>query len=86
MLAAILTAAGITSHAQYVTIPDTAFVSWLPDNGFDTCLSGNQPDTSCPAVQSATFMTCTYVPIKDLTGIQYFTNLNYLVCGVRIVF
>src|SRR5580704_10770746 len=57
--------------AQYVTIPDTAFVSWLNNNGFAGCMSGNQLDTTCNAVLSDTMMLCYDVPIQDLTGIQY---------------
>ena len=41
---------GATSKAQYVTIPDTAFVSWLQNNGFGGCMSGNQLDTTCGSV------------------------------------
>src|ERR1019366_2552251 len=67
--------------AQYVTIPDTAFVSWLQSNGFAGCMNGNQLDTTCFAVLNATTMNCYAVPIRDLTGVQYFKNLNSLDCS-----
>src|SRR5579871_3923550 len=47
---ALLMVALVNAKAQYVTIPDTAFVSWLQNNGFAGCMSGNQLDTSCNAV------------------------------------
>ncbi len=67
--------------AQYVTIPDTTFVNWLNTNGFAGCLNGNQLDTTCSAVTTATSMSCNAVSIRDLTGIQYFKNLTYLDCS-----
>ncbi len=70
-----------TCEAQhYVTIPDTAFVSWLHGHGYAGCMSGNQLDTTCNAVLTATTMKCYSVPIRDLTGIQYFKNLDTLDC------
>ncbi len=67
--------------AQYVTIPDTSFVSWLNANGYASCLNGNQLDTSCPALLSTINLFCYAVPIRDLTGVQYFKNLNELDCS-----
>ncbi len=71
-----------TCEAQhYVTIPDTAYVTWLQGHGFAGCMSGNQLDTTCNAVVNATIMRCYGVPIRDLTGIQYFKNLTRLDCS-----
>jgi len=67
--------------AQYVTIPDTAFVSWLHNNGYAACMNGNQLDTACNTVLNATSVTCSAVPIRDLTGIRYFKNLSLLDCS-----
>src|SRR5258708_6442582 len=67
--------------AQLVSIPDTAFVSWLQSHGFASCMSGSQLDTTCNAVLNATTMRCYAVPIRDLTGIQYFKNLDTLDCS-----
>jgi len=71
---------GIVS-SQYVTIPDTAFVSWLNANGYSTCLNGNQLDTTCNALLGSEILNCYAVPIRDLTGIQYFKNLYSLDCS-----
>ncbi|HWB64490.1 MAG TPA: hypothetical protein VG603_13320, partial [Chitinophagales bacterium] len=70
-----------TIRAQYVTIPDANFVSWLQSHGFSGCMSGNQLDTSCSTVLSTHGMYCYGVPIRDLTGIQYFKNLDTLDCS-----
>lgn len=66
--------------AQFVTIPDTAFVSWLNQNGFNTCMNGNQLDTTCPALLDSTDLECFGIPIRNLEGIQYFKNLTRLSC------
>ena len=70
-----------TAKAQYVTIPDAAFVSWLQNNGYAGCINGNQLDTTCSTVLNATALSCSGVPIRDLTGIQYFKNLTGLACN-----
>ncbi|HWB62430.1 MAG TPA: hypothetical protein VG603_02885, partial [Chitinophagales bacterium] len=70
-----------TANAQYVTIPDATFVSWLQSHGYAGCMNGNQLDTTCSAVVNATTMNCYAVPIRDLTGIQYFKNLTHLDCS-----
>jgi hypothetical protein len=72
-----------TGKAQYVTIPDTAFVSWLqnPANGFSACMNGNQMDTTCSAIVNATALLCYAHPIRDLTGVQYFKNITRLDCS-----
>jgi uncharacterized repeat protein (TIGR01451 family) len=69
------------AKAQYVTIPDTNFVNWLDTSGYAGCLNGNQLDTTCTAVLNDTIMDCYAVPIRDLTGIQYFKNLQILDCS-----
>jgi Secretion system C-terminal sorting domain len=78
----------ITLHARaqnYVTIPDTGFVKWLNANGYQTCLNGNQLDTTCNLVLSQTYLNVSYTKIADLTGIQYFKNLDSLRCNVDSV-
>jgi len=67
--------------AQYVTIPDATFAQWLHNNGYNACMSGNQLDTTCNAVLNATDMECYGIPIKDLTGVQYFKNLQTIDCS-----
>ncbi len=71
-----------SAHAQNrVTIPDAAFVSWLQANGYSGCLNGNQLDTTCAAVLNATTLEPFAVPIRDLTGVQYFKNITFLDCS-----
>ena len=43
-------------NAQYVTIPDANFVTWLNAHGYSTCMSGNQMDTSCAMVDTSTLL------------------------------
>jgi len=67
-------------RAQYVTIPDTNFVTWLNANGFASCIAGNQLDTTCPAVLDINRIDCNGKNIYDLAGVQYFKNLDTLLC------
>ncbi len=66
--------------AQWVTIPDTAFVSYLQAT-FPACMNGNLMDTTCSGVVNVTQFGCGNRPIKDLTGIEYFDNLQLLDCS-----
>jgi len=65
------------SSAQIVTIPDPNFVTYLQTN-FPTCITGNQLDTECTEVLSATNMDIQSLNIIDMTGVQYFTSLTIL--------
>ena len=67
--------------AQYVTIPDPSFVTWLNGHGFSSCLSGNQLDTTCSAVISTTTIDCSNSSITNLTGVTYFDTLITLKCS-----
>ncbi|MBL0050103.1 MAG: hypothetical protein IPP29_00590 [Bacteroidetes bacterium] len=69
------------TQAQYVTIPDPNFVTWLNANGYAGCMNGNMMDTTCGAVVNATSVDCSYQNISDLTGIEYFDNLDSLKCS-----
>ncbi len=70
-----------TARAQYVTIPDTNFVNWLDTSGYAACMNGNQMDTTCGAILNAQALYCNAVPIRDLTGVQYFKSLYFLNCA-----
>jgi len=83
LLVATLLLAASAAGAQWVTIPDTAFVSWLNNNGCDTCMNGNQMDTTCSAVLSKKIVYCPNKNIVDLTGIQYFDSLITLNCRLN---
>ncbi|MBL0050410.1 MAG: hypothetical protein IPP29_02230 [Bacteroidetes bacterium] len=79
-LAAILCCTSQNLKAQYVTIPDPNFVAWLNANGYSSCMNGNMMDTTCGAVLNATSVDCSTIGISDLSGIQYFDNLDTLLC------
>lgn len=53
LLISILPLFKIESKAQFVTIPDTNFVNWLNANGFSSCMSGNDIDTTCSLILAA---------------------------------
>lgn len=65
--------------AQWVTIPDSNFVNKLTQL-FPSCMNGNQMDTTCWEIENTTRLSIQWLNIADLTGIQYFDNLNYLRC------
>lgn len=66
--------------AQYVTIPDSNFVYWLTVH-FSGCMNGNELDTTCSQILNVTFQNINNAGISDLTGIKYFTNLDYFDCS-----
>ena len=75
-----------TVRAQYVAIPDVNFGNWLNANGYSACLTGNstvgwQLDTTCNAVLTSTGIPVNYPSISNLTGVQYFKNLQLLDCS-----
>lgn len=65
------------AKAQYVTIPDSNFVTFLQAN-YPTCMIGNQMDTTCSGIINATNVSCSNKGIQDLEGLQYFDNLVLL--------
>ena len=64
--------------AQWVTIPDANFVAWLNANGYASCMSGNQMDTTCNSIVTATTLSVGAGLYTDLTGVQYFDSLQTL--------
>lgn len=70
-------------HAQFVNIPDANFRTWLNNNGYASCMSGNLMDTTCALIVNATKVNCQQSNIADITGIQYFDNLDTLICGLQ---
>jgi len=81
MVSVLLIVLSGTIHAQSITIPDANFLSWLQSNGFSSCISGNQLNTSCAAVLGANKIDCSSQNIVDLTGIEAFVNLDSLICN-----
>ncbi|MFM2049117.1 MAG: hypothetical protein RI955_1665 [Bacteroidota bacterium] len=69
-----------SAKAQWVTIPDSNFVTWLTNN-YPSAMNGNQMDTSNSLILSDTIINCTFSYISNLSGIQYFKNLTYLNCS-----
>lgn len=75
------------ARAQYVPIPDVNFGNWLNNNMRPVqCMIGNsaigwQLDTTCTSLDSMTEVWLAYNTISNLTGIQYFRNLQVLDCG-----
>ncbi len=65
--------------AQYVTIPDANFVTFLQTN-FPGCMNGNQMDTTCSNITGASSINCSNKNIGDLYGINFFDNLQTLNC------
>lgn len=65
--------------AQFVTIPDANFVTWLQTN-IPSAMNGNQIDTTSVAVITFTYLNIQNLGIVDLTGLQYFDSLTALNC------
>ena len=79
-LLALLMMSTTVLKAQYVTIPDPNFVSWLQVN-IPSAMNGNQMDTSNAAIMSWTLINVRDDSISDLTGIQYFKSIQTLDCS-----
>ena len=69
-----------TVKAQYVTIPDANFVTWLTQN-YPSCMSGNQMDTTCSGIVNEDTVVLNSLNIMSLIGIEYFDSLKYLYCA-----
>jgi hypothetical protein len=81
VLFGVLFLLGTYAKAQnYVTIPDKNFVAFLTQN-YAGCMNGNQLDTTCTAIKNVTFLNISSMNIKDITGVQYFRNLEELLCA-----
>ncbi len=86
VLSSVLCLMSFVSHAQWVSIPDTNFGTWLNTNNYSQCLQGNstvgwQMDTTCDAVIHAAIVGVSGQNIHDLFGIQYFDELTSLLCA-----
>ncbi len=76
----ILLFLGVSAKAQYVTIPDANFVTFLTGL-YPQCMNGNQMDTTCPAIMSEDYIDLWHQNLHDITGIQYFDSLRILRCN-----
>jgi uncharacterized repeat protein (TIGR01451 family) len=75
-----LLALAFTVSAQYVTIPDKNFASYL-DTIIPSAMVGNQMDTSNISVKTLASINIENSQINNLSGIQYFTSLVRLDFG-----
>ncbi len=67
----------LIGNAQTVTIPDSAFASWIQQK-YSTCINGNQLDTICIANLNILSLRINLTSITNLSGLQYFSDLKYL--------
>jgi hypothetical protein len=57
------------AKAQWVTIPDPNFVTYLQTN-YPSCMNGNQMDTTCAGIVNATSLDVSLTfAISDLNGV-----------------
>ena len=80
LIISLLLGVSAVTNGQFVAIPDANFRTWLNNNGYASCMSGNNLDTTCSVVVNATKVNCSNQNISNLTGIQYFDNLDTLLC------
>lgn len=79
LLTSLLLITSLFTKAQFVTIPDANFVTFL-QTYYPTCMNGNQMDTTCIDITSATSIGLSFQNITDLTGVEYFSSLTSLDC------
>ena len=80
-LCALFLCISLYTKAQgYVTIPDANFAAWL-NTHYPACMNGNQMDTTCNDIIIEDSIAVSGPNIGDLTGIKYFTNLQFLDCA-----
>ena len=68
------------AKAFLVTIPDANFRTYLQTT-YPTCFVSGQMETTCTAITSATTLNVQSLNIANLSGIEYFTSLQILVCA-----
>jgi hypothetical protein len=84
LLICFIVIASIAKQAQaqtpYVAIPDSNFVHYLKTI-VPTAFKGDSLNTNSALVTTTTHsINCSSLSISNLTGVQYFTSLTYLVC------
>ncbi|MEI6523616.1 MAG: hypothetical protein WCO37_08980, partial [Bacteroidota bacterium] len=73
------------AKAQWVTIPDTAFVNKLTQL-YPSCMNGNLMDTTCAGIVSEDSLIVSSSNISNLFGVQFFDNLSILNCYNNILY
>lgn len=71
-------------RAQFVTIPDANFATYL-QTLVPSCITGNQLDTTCTDLASVTLIGVGSMGISDLSGIEHFTGLSQLNCDNNLL-
>jgi len=80
LLLSLLFALSISVTAQnWITIPSATFAQWL-NYTYPQCMNGNLMNTECSDIINETFLDLTCLYTYDLTGIEYFINLELLNC------
>jgi len=69
------------SKAQYFTLTDSLFRDLLVNQGLLSCINGMQLDTTCPALSSIITLTVSNGQVRNIDGIKYLINLEYLSCN-----
>lgn len=69
--------------AQFVTIQDTSFASWLQNN-IPNAMNGNQMDTTHIDVTSRKQIIIQNQHVANLDGVQYFDSLKTLNCSINV--
>ena len=81
LLLSLLVNNGKISSQTYVMIPDPNFVTYL-QGIIPAAMNGNSLNISSPLVTTTTqTLNISSTSISNLSGIQYFTSLNYLDCS-----
>jgi Leucine-rich repeat (LRR) protein len=73
-----------SANASLVNIPDANFRAYLQAT-YPGCFTGQLMETSCSEVVNATTINVANKGIANLSGIEYFVNLNMLVCNNNIL-
>ncbi len=76
LLSLIVISCFVYGRAQWVEIPDPAFLTALQNTGAGNCINATFLDTTCTEVQTLTEFNCSNCGISDLEGLQYFHNLD----------
>ncbi|ABG57748.1 gliding motility-associated C-terminal domain-containing protein [Cytophaga hutchinsonii] len=66
-------------HAQYVSIPDANFRAYL-ESRFPSCMQAGKMDTTCIDIITNKQIDVPSLAISNLSGIQYFDQLERLNC------
>lgn len=72
----------MSGFAQTITIPDSNFASYL-EATVPNCMNGNELNIPCANSSGITQIVIGNQGLTDLTGVEHFTNLTHLICGMN---